>query len=456
VSLVTHESGALDGPARDRARRRTRRILTAGVALGSTGHIAAVTVATIVAQDLLGSPTLAGAPSSTVVLGAAAGALALSWLMTRRGRRLGLASGYVIGVGGALIATLAVLTRSFPLLLLGTFLIGFGNSSNLLSRYAAADLVPVAKRASAIGFVVWGSTVGSVAGPWLVPIAGDLAKSVGLPALAGPYLVPVLFVGLAALLSFSLLRPDPYALADESAIHHPSAGPASLRELFDRPSVIASLVALVVGQFTMVLIMTMTPLHMTAHGHGLAAVGLVLSGHTFGMYALAPVSGRLTERFGSVATIFTGTAVLITAGVLAAVAPPDGGTILLVALFLLGFGWNLGFVAGSAMLSSGLGLAERTRVQGFADALIWSTSAVASLGSGVIVAGAGYTGLSLLGAGLVAIPIVVLVSQRRALAATGTGGPTRRLAAAAASASGGQQLALEPGGEGPSAVDDLL
>jgi len=424
-----------------RARRRTRWALAAGVALGSTGHIAAVTVATIVAQDLLGSTALAGAPGSTVVLGAALGALVLSGLMARRGRRLGLASGYIVGVGGALVATVAVLARSFPLLLVGTFLIGFGNSSNLLSRYAAADLVPAAKRASAIGFVVWGSTVGSVVGPWLVPIASNLARGAGLPPLVGPYLVPVLFVGTAAILSFLLLRPDPYALADESAVRQTSATAASLAALLDRPTVLAALVALVAGQFTMVLIMTMTPLHMTSHGHGLEAVGVVLSAHTFGMYALAPVSGRLTERYGSVATIFGGTTVLIAAGLLAATAPPDGGNLLLVALFLLGFGWNLGFVAGSAMLSSGLSLVDRTRLQGFADALIWSTSAVASLGSGVIVATAGYTGLSLLGAGLVAIPVVVLASQRRAILAFAT--------------SGGAQLPLEPGRQHTAALDDL-
>ena len=446
----------LDAAGLRRARRRTRWALTAGVALGSTGHIAAVTVATIVAQDLLGSTTLAGAPGSTVVLGAATGALLLSALMARRGRRIGLASGYVIGVGGALLATAAIFLRAFPLLLLGTFLIGFGNSSNLLSRYTAADMVPAMKRASAIGFVVWGSTVGSVVGPWLVPIASDLAKGAGLPPLVGPYLVPVAFVGTAAILSFLLLRPDPYALADESAVHHPSATAAALSELLDRPTVLAALVALVVGQFTMVLIMTMTPLHMTSHGHGLAAVGFVLSAHTFGMYALAPVSGRLTERFGSVATIFGGTAVLITSGILAALAPADGGNILLVALFLLGFGWNLGFVAGSAMLSSGLSLVDRTRLQGFADALIWSTSAVASLGSGVIVATAGYTGLSLLGAGLVAIPIVVLVSQRRAIARAGlAGGAFAPAGAGAPSGSGAAQLAHEPRRQDPAAVDDL-
>jgi MFS family permease len=448
MTLVAAEAAGLDPARRDAARSLTRWTLVAGVALGSTGHIAAATVASIAAQDLLGSTALAGAPGAAVVLGAATGAILLSQTMARRGRRLGLAIGYVIGVGGALLAALAIVTRSFPLLLFGTFLIGFGNSSNLLSRYAAADLVPVERRARAIGFVVWGSTVGSVVGPWLVPIAGEIAGSLGMPTLVGPYLAPVLFVGAAAILSFALLRPDPYALADESAIHRPEtdAVSAPVRTLLRRPTALAAIVALIFGQFTMVLIMTITPLHMTTNGHGLAAVGFVLSAHTFGMYALAPISGRLTERFGSVRTIFGGTTVLIAAGLLAGLAPPDGGVPLTIALFLLGFGWNLGFVAGSAMLSTGLALAERTRLQGFADALIWSTSAVASLGSGVIVAVGGYTGLSLLGAALIAIPIVVVASQRRSIAAT----------AAAAAASAGQQLLRDPGREDATTLDDLV
>jgi MFS family permease len=454
VTLVANEAARLSPAERDQARSLAKWALVAGVAIGSTGHIAAATIASIAAQDLLGSTTFAGAPGAAVVLGAAGGALLLSQTMARRGRRLGLAAGYSIGVGGALLATLAVVTRSFPLLMLGTLFIGFGNSSNLLSRYAAADLVPVARRARAIGLVVWGSTVGSVIGPWLVPIASDLAKSLGLPPLVGPYLVPVVFVGTAAILSFALLRPDPYALADESAVHQPyAASAAPVRVLLQRPTVLAAIVALIVGQFTMVLIMTMTPLHMTSHGHDLAAVGFVLSAHTFGMYALAPISGRLTERFGSIATIFGGTAVLIAAGLLAGFAPPEGGGLLTIALFLLGFGWNLGFVAGSAMLSTGLDLPERTRLQGFADALIWSTSAVASLGSGVIVAVAGYTSLSLLGAALVAIPIVVVASQRRVIAAIAA----ETAAATATSATlAGQQLLREPGRQDAGTLDDLV
>ena len=319
----------------DAARRRSRNTLVAGVALGSTGHIAAVTVATIVAKDLLGCQTWAGLPGATVVLGAALGSVLLSALMARRGRRIGLVTGYSVGVLGALVATTAVITRSFPLLLLGTVLIGFGNTSNQLSRYTAADLVPPERRASAIGLVVWASTIGSVVGPSLVPFASDWAAGLGLPPLAGPYLLPVVFVGLAAALSFFLLRPDPYDIADESTRAHPDAEPAVIgpvRDIIRRPAVAAAIIALVIGQFVMVLVMTMTPLHMTEHGHGLGAVGLVLSAHTLGMFAFSPLSGWLSDRFGRIPTIFLGTAVLAISSLMAAVAPPDGGLVLLVAL----------------------------------------------------------------------------------------------------------------------------
>jgi MFS family permease len=389
----------------------------AGVALGSTGHIAAVTVATIVAKDLAGTTILSGAPSAAVVLGAAMGATLLSRLMVSRGRRGGLVLGYVIGVTGALVATVAVSTRSLPLFMFGIVLIGFGNSSNLLSRYAAADLFPVARRASAIGLVVWGSTFGAVLGPNLVGWAGEVSVSIGLPTLAGAYLLPIVFVGAAALLSFVILRPDPYELAHRPEADEPERAPggSSLEAILRRPHVPAVVVALVAGQAVMVLIMTMTPLHMADHGHDLAAVGLVISGHTFGMYALSPISGRLTDRFGSAAIVTAGLTVIALSAVLSAVAPPDGGPILFLALFLLGYGWNLGFVAGSALLTHGLEIAERTRLQGVTDALIWSSSAAASIGSGVVVAVAGFTALGILGAALVVIPAWLVIARRRVL-----------------------------------------
>jgi MFS family permease len=402
-------------------RRRSTWSLVAGVALGSTGHIAAVTVAAIVAAHVGGSALWSGVNGAAVVLGAAVGAVVLSRVMVARNRRTGLAAGYAIGVVGALIAAVAVITVSLPVLLIGTFLVGFGNASNQLSRYAAADLYPDERRASAIGVVVWGATAGAIIGPNLVAPAGAAARALGLPELAGPYLVPMLFVGAAAMLTWLLLRPDPYELAHEteSAVTEDGASVVvSLASVLRRPHVPVAVVALITGQVVMVLIMTMTPLHMGEHGHSLSAVGLVISGHTFGMFGLSPLSGRLTDRFGSVPVILAGLATTATASVLAAAAPPDGGTILFIALFLLGYGWNLGYVAGSALLTTGLGVAERTKLQGTTDALIWSSAAAASLSSGLIMAAANFAVLGLIGAALVIVPVVLTVARRRELATT--------------------------------------
>jgi MFS family permease len=110
--------------------------------------------------------------------------------------------------------------------------------------------------------------------------------------------------------------------------------------------------------------------------------------------------------------IYAGLAILAISGVLAAIAPAEDDRLLLLALFLLGFGWNLGYVAGSALLSSGVSVVERTRIQGLADGLIWSTAALASLGSGVLVASAGYATLGVLGAVLVVIPAWILTIRR--------------------------------------------
>jgi len=169
----------LTGSPADALRRRTVGVLFVGVALGSTGHIAALTVTSIVALELNGDRSLAGLPAAAVVFGAAVGATILGWVMGRWGRRPGIAGGYLVGVIGALVAVAGIVAGSFPVLLLGSLAVGFGNSSNQLSRYAAADMYPAKRRASAIGMVVWAATVGAVIGPNLIGISGDIAVSVG-------------------------------------------------------------------------------------------------------------------------------------------------------------------------------------------------------------------------------------------------------------------------------------
>ncbi|MGH2417932.1 MAG: MFS transporter, partial [Candidatus Limnocylindria bacterium] len=369
----------MNGPPIDEARlpglrRRMVWTLFAVSALGTTGYIAAVTAGTLVAAEMAGTASAGGLPTTTTTLGTAAAASLLSLLMVRFGRRPGMLVGIATGATGGAVALVAILAGSLPIFLLGSALTGFANGAGQLGRYIAADMAVPERRAATIGTVVWGATIGAVAGPNLVAPAGAIASGLGLPPLAGAYLLTIGFLGLALLMAFVLLRPEPYRLAHPSAMRvHPSGtANASVAALLGQPSVLVALVTLVAGQVVMVLIMTMTPLHLTNHGHGLETVGLVLSAHTFGMFALSPISGRLTDRFGSARIIGAGLTTLGVAALLSALAPPDGGVLLTVALFLLGYGWNLGFVAGSAMLTAGLVLGERTRVQGVADALIWT------------------------------------------------------------------------------------
>jgi MFS family permease len=303
---------------------------------------------------------------------------------------------------------------SFWLLLGSALLLGFGNSSNQLTRYVSADMAPAARRAKAIGLVVWAATIGAIVGPNIVPLAASISESAGLPKLAGPFLIPVVFAGLASLLLFLRLRPDPYALAEDHARFddEDTARGRPMREIVRRPVVLVAITAMIVGQVVMVVVMTMTPLHMTEHGHGLAAVGLVLSAHTAGMFAFSPISGWMAQRLGNVTTILMGVGVLALSSMMAALAPPDGGTVLFAAMFLLGFGWNLGFVAGSALLTTGVTAGERTRTEGFTDTLVWGSSAVASLSSGLILAALGFSALGIIAMFILVLPIWAVLSNR--------------------------------------------
>jgi MFS family permease len=135
------------------------------------------------------------------------------------------------------------------------------------------------------------------------------------------------------------------------------------------------------------------------------------------MFALSPLAGWLADRFGTVPVILLGNAILAFAALLSAAAPPDGGAGLFIALFLLGWGWNLGFVAGSQLLTTGLEGAVRTRVEGLVDTLIWTLGAGASITSGIVLGVAGYATLGVLGAALVVIPVIVVLNRRGRIAA---------------------------------------
>ena len=154
--------------------------------------------------------------------------------------------------------------------------------------------------------------------------------------------------------------------------------------------------------------MTMTPPQLHHHGQGLDVIGWILSAHMIGMFALAPVSGRIADRWGGRVTIYLGIGTLVIAATTAVAAPTAHTSGLPLALFLLGYGWNLVFVGGSSMLSRDLPAAERTQLQGVVDAVVWLSSAVASLAAGALFGLAGYWLVAVVGGVLALAPVAVL------------------------------------------------
>jgi MFS family permease len=410
-------------PAAEIERLRSRALATyfTAVALTSIAYIAIFTVASIAAPGMTGSAGSSGWPSAIAVAGTALAASLLSSVMARRGRRAGIVLGLAVAVGGGALAILAMMAASLILLLASSALVGFGNAALNLSRYAAADLYPVERRAGALGFVVWGSTIGAVVGPNLVGPAGAIAPSLGLLPLAGGFAMAFAF--LVAALGVAALGPrapvQPHLDEPRRPVGEARASQRGLlAELARKPQGRTALIALVTSQLVMTLVMTMTPYHLHAEGHGLETVGLVISAHTLGMFAFSPLSGRLTDRFGANAMILAGFSVLAAAGILSALIP-DSGVGLALPMFLLGVGWNLGFVAGSSLLASEAPLGDRARLQGASDATVWATAAVASFSSGYVVATASYAFLAAIGAGVaVALGLVVIRNMRAPGAAT--------------------------------------
>jgi len=405
--------------ATDLERHRSRALATyfTAAALTSIAYIATFTVAALAASQITGYAGSSGWPSATAVAGTAVAATMLSSVMARRGRRTGIVLGIGIAVAGGAVAVAAVIANSIVLLLAASVLVGFGNAAMNLARYAAADLFPPERRAGALGFVVWGATIGAVVGPNLIGPAGAIAPSLGLTALAGGFVVALVFlVAALGVAFFGPSAPEQPHLDEPKRAAGQRATPARrlLADLVRRPQGRVALVALVTSQLVMTLVMTMTPYHLHSMGHGLETVGFVISAHTFGMFAFSPLSGRLADRFGARAMVLTGFVVLATSGALAAVLPDGGGFVLAIPLFLLGIGWNLGFVAGSSLLASEAPMGDRARLQGASDAVVWTVAAIASLSSGFVVALASYALLAMVGAGLAVLLAVFVAVDRGA------------------------------------------
>jgi MFS family permease len=395
------------------AGRRIVATLFVTQSLASAGLIANATVNPIIGATLSGQDALAGLPGTLLLIGAAVAAYPAGRLMQQFGRRPGLALGFLSGAVGMLIGAVAVMGQSFPLFLLGLTLIGASRGAIDQSRYAAADAQAPERRASAISMVVFAGTVGAVGGPLLVAPLAQVVERFGLDPLSGSLIGGAALFALAGVLIVAFLHPDPLALGRTLAGARETVGapPPSvpLRSVLRNPAAQVAALAMIIGQAVMVLVMTVTSLHMYHHDHGLGDVSLVIGAHTLGMFGLSMVTGRLADHFGRRATIAAGVGLLVAGCLLAPISLLTPW--LALALFLVGLGWNLCYIAGSSLLSDSVGTAERGRVQGAADLAVNLASAGGSLSSGFILAGLGFGALCLIGAVFSLAPLGLLARQ---------------------------------------------
>lgn len=403
----------IDSPEKQRQLyRRTLLIVVISQIFGGAGLAAGITVGALLAQDMLGTDGFAGVPIALFTLGSAGAAFLVGRLSQRFGRRFGLASGFLAGGIGALGVVISAVTNHVPLLFASLIVYGAGTATNLLARYAGTDLANSKQRATAVSIAMVFTTFGAVAGPNLVEVMGNFATRIGVPPLAGTFILAGAAYLLAGLVILAFMRPDPLIVAKALAsiqkpdeLHLESNTRTSG---FNQRGVIVGATIMVLTQMVMIAIMTMTPVHMGNYGHDLDRIGLVIGIHIGAMFLPSLITGILVDKVGRTAMAIASGATLLVAGVLSAVAPGDSMIILTIALALLGLGWNFGLISGTALIVDATTPATRAKTQGSVDVMIALSGAAGGALSGVVVAHSSFAVLSILGGvlSLILIPVV--------------------------------------------------
>ncbi len=378
-------------------------VLFSGSVLAWLAFVATLTVATVAARSLSGSTMMAGIPLAAGALGQALGTNAFGRLSTRYGRRFIMVAGPPISACGAALELLGVTAGWYWLLVGGAILMGGGVGAIHLARYAAAELAEESERGKAMGVVVWSATIGAIVGANLVDWVGRLTEAWLGTQYGGAFLLATVAFSLAWIVFWVGLRPDPSQVAVTSGTYPERSG--TVGTALRLPAVQISVLALLSAQGAMVLVMTATPLRIEDGGYGLDAVGLVLSVHAVGMFAFAPLVGKLADRLGRLPLLGIGMSLTVISLLLASTAPSDGLFALSTGLFVLGLGWSCSFLAASSMLFASAPPDVRQLVEGWADSAVWTMVMVGSVGSGVLMGAVGFSWLSL----IAALPMILIL-----------------------------------------------
>ena len=387
-------------------------MLIAGQILGGVGMGATLSLGALLAAQLSGSSAWSGMAATMSTLGAALVAVPLARLAETRGRRISLATGSLVAGVGAMLAITAVAVHTFPILLFALMLLGAGSATNLQARFAATDLASMKFRARDLSIVVWSTTIGAVLGPNLFGPGEIVGAALGLPPMTGAFAFSLLAtVGAATVYSFGL-RPDPLltALAGRGIDATAPRSRGGLAMVRTNRSARYAVAVIAFSHATMVALMSMAPIHLREHGATLTVVGLTISLHVAGMYALSPVFGWLADRLGRTPVILGGQALLLAALTIFWLAA-ESSTALTIGLILLGLGWSASVVSGSALIAEAVGVGDRAALQGFSDLSMNAAGALGGASAGLVLSAVGYSGLGLATMFLAGIIVVWTVAR---------------------------------------------
>jgi MFS family permease len=321
-------------------------------------------------------------PMAIQMVAVMSASLVAGYAFPRLGRRGGFWLGCGIMMCGSLTFALGIYTGNFVIYCLGAIPagLGFGISQHL--RFAAAEVADPHARARAISLVLAGGVLAAIVGPEMVKRTNALIPDYVF--LATYLYLPILPVITAILLSFVQVPPA----------QKKNGIPVPFRTIFARPDFIAAVVSSLVGYGTMNLVMASTPLQMMMCGFGVAASADVIRAHSLAMYSPGFVTGRLIQTFGVHRIILCGGLLTLACVAVNLYEPPFFSTFL-VALMLLGVGWNFMFVGGTTLLTTAYAPEERVRVQATHDFIVFGSVALTALTSGAVQATQGWSVLNL-------------------------------------------------------------
>ncbi len=349
-------------------------------ALVNASSIGQVAMSALLGHALAPSTSLATLPYALQMASTMAASIPAGIIFSRLGRK----PGFYLGAAGSLLGcgvyALGVLKGDFLLYCLGSIPTGLGFGIGQHYRFAAAEVADPAARPRAIGLVMAGGVLAATLGPELVERTKDLTPPL---LFLGTYLsLAILPMLVSVLLVFVRMPPAPARVAS----------PTPISEIIARPTFVTAAVAGLVGYGSMNLIMASTPLQMMLCGFGVNDSIDVIRLHALCMFAPGFFTGRLIQRFGAHRIICVGGALTILCAGLSLAG--SSFTDFVVALCILGLGWNFMFVGATSLLSTSHNAQERVRAQAANDFIVFGTVAMTSFTSGALHAGAGWVTLN--------------------------------------------------------------